>query len=201
VIVAVALAIAVAQPNLSKLVLKPTQVGAGFVMQQRPDGHGTKQRTLDLCGTSNYPSEKLRTARLQVNYLEPTATYAVSNEVVTYKAGGAAQAMRELVQHAAHCPNKPIKAEGVTATFRITRITDSKLLKGYLAVQIRTTGVVNGKRKTVTNYAVYQRVGNVLSGVYSYGAATPAQELLCLHAAEASARNLRNGAGGGGIPA
>ena len=199
-IAALALAIAV-QPNLSKLALKPAQVGPTFVMQQRPDGHGTAERTLDLCGTANYPSEKLRTARLQVNYLEPTATYAISNEVVTYKAGGAAQAMRELAQHAANCPNKPITAEGETATFRITRIKDSKLLKGYIAVQIKSTGLVGGKRVTRTFYAIYQRFGNVLSGVYSYGAATPTQELLCLHAAEASARNLRAGAGAGGVPA
>jgi len=203
VLIAVALAVAVAvQPDLSKLVLTPAQVGPGYVLQQRPDGHGTTQRTLDLCGTSNYPSEKLRTARLQVNYLKPKAQYAISNEVVTYKPGGAAQAMRELAQHAAHCPKKPIAAEGQPpATYRITRITDSKLIKGSVAVQIRTTATVNGKKVMVVNYAVYQRVGNVLSGVYSYGASTPAQELLCLHAAEASARKLRAGGAAGGIPA
>jgi hypothetical protein len=200
-LIALAFAVAVAQPSLNKIVLKPAQVGAGYVLQQRPDGHGTAQRTLDLCGTKNYPSEQLRTSRLQVNYLSAKAKFAISNEVVTYKGDGAAQAMRELTQHATHCPTTPMAVEGQpAATFRITRITDSKLLKGYIAVQIRTTGTVNGKKVTVVNYAIYQRVGNVLSGVYSYGAATPEQELLCLHAAEASARNLKS-AGSGGIPA
>src|SRR5438105_15275448 len=109
----IALAVAVAaQPSLTKLALKPAQVGQGYVLVQRTDGHGTAQRTLDLCGTSNYASESMRTARLQVNYLRPKGKYAISNEVVTYKAGGAAQAMRELAQHAAHCPTKPIAVEG-----------------------------------------------------------------------------------------
>jgi hypothetical protein len=201
--IALALAVALAvQPSLPKLALKPAQVGPGYVLVQRSDGHGTAQRTLDLCGTNNYPSESLRTARLQLNYLKPKGQYAISNEVVTYKAGGAAQAMRELAQHAAHCPNKPIAVEGQpAATYRITRITDSKLIKGYIAVQIRTTATVNGKKVSITNYAIYQRVGNVFSGVYSYGASTPEQELLCLHAAEASAKNLRAGGAAGGIPA
>jgi hypothetical protein len=54
---------------------------------------------------------------------------------------------------------------------------------------------------TAIYYAVYQRFGDVLSGVYSYGAPTPEQELLCLRAAEASAKNLRAGNGPGGLPA
>jgi hypothetical protein len=200
VLFAVALALAV-QPNLGKLVLRPTQVGPGYVLLQRTDGHGTAQRTLDLCGTSNYASEALRASRLQVDYLKPNGQYKISNEVVTYKAGGAAQAMREVAQHAAHCPNKPIVVEGQKATFKITKLTDSKLIKGYVAVQIRETATVKGKQVTAIYYAVYQRFGNVLSGVYSYGAATPQQELLCLRAAEASAKNLRANQGPGGLPA
>jgi hypothetical protein len=200
VLLAVVLAVAL-QPNLNKVVLKPAQVGSGYVLLQRTDGHGTAQRTLDLCGTQNYSSEALRTARLQVDYLKPNGRYKLSNEVVVYKPGGAAQAMREVAAHAANCPNKPIVVEGPRATFRITRLTDSKLLKGYVAVQIRETAVVKGKKLTATYYAVYQRFGNVLSGVYSYGAATPEQELLCLRAAEASARNLRAKSHSAGIPA
>jgi hypothetical protein len=200
VLFAVALALAV-QPTLSKLVLKPTQVGPGYVQLQRTDGHGTAQRTLDLCGTNNYPSEGLRTARLQVDYLKPNGQYKISNEVVVYKAGGAAQAMREVAAHAANCPNKPIAVEGQKATFQITKLSDSKLIKGYLAVQIRETATVKGKTVTAVYYAVYQRFGDVLSGVYSYGAPTPQQELLCLRAAEASAKNLRASNGPGGLPA
>jgi hypothetical protein len=78
--------------------------------------------------------------------------------------------------------------------FRITRITAPHLLKGYLAVRIDVSGTVNGKHVAQTSYAVYQRLGNVLSGVYSFGTTTAGQLELCLHAARESARNLRRGA-------
>lgn len=203
-LLALVLALA-APPNLSKLVLKPAQVGAGYVLVQRSDGRGTAQRTLDLCGTKNYPSEALRAARLQVNYLKNGSKYALSNEVVAYKSGGAAQAMREVAQHADHCPTKPFATEGQPPlSYRITRLQDSKLLKGYVAVQIHVTGTLKGKKVDSTSYAVYQRVGDVLSGVYSYalpGASNAVQEQFCLHAAEASALDLRTGGSGGGLPA
>jgi hypothetical protein len=189
----------VTTPNVARLVLQPAQVGKGYVMLARTDGKGVKgQVTMNLCGTA-YPSEQLRTTRLQVNYLKARATIGVSNEVVTYRAGGAAQAMREAMQHAATCPNHPIDS-GVKGlpklTFRITRITDPRLLKGYLAVRIDVSGTVKGKRVGQTSYAVYQRRGNVLSGVYSFGTTTAGQRELCLHAAEESARNLRRGTSG-----
>ena len=54
-----------------------------------------------------------------------------------------------------------------------------------------------GKHVDETSYAVYQRIGNVLSGVYSFGANTKAQQAFVLHAAEQSAKILRSkGAGG-----
>jgi hypothetical protein len=188
-----------ASPNVARLVLQPAQVGKGYVMLARADGKGVNgQVTMNLCGTS-YPSERLRTTRLQVNYLKARSTVGVSNEVVTYRSGGAAQAMREAIQHAVTCPHRPIDS-GVTGlpklTFRITRISDPRLLKGYLAVRIDVSGTVKGKHIAQTSYAVYQRLGNVLSGIYSFGTSAAGQRALCLHAAEASARNLRRGTSG-----
>jgi hypothetical protein len=200
--VALAAVALTAQPNLAKLVLKPSAVGSGYVLLQRSDGKGTAQRTLDLCGTKNYASEALRTDRLQVDYLKQGAKLALSNEVVTYKADGAEQAMREVAQHANTCPNKPIAFEGQPPlTYRITHIVDSKLLKGYVALRIDVTGTIKGKHVSAIRFAVYQRFGNLLSGVYSYavsGVAGAAQERFVLHAAEASAKALR---GPGGVPA
>jgi hypothetical protein len=205
-LIAAAAAVALsAQPNLSKLVLKPGAVGAGYVLVQRSDGHGTAQRTLDLCGTSNYPSEGLRVDRLQVDYLKQNAKLALSNEVVTYKAGGAAEAMKEVAQHAATCPKKPIAFEGQPPlTYTITRIADSKLLPGSIALRVDVSGKINGKKVSATRFAIYQRVGNTLSGVYSYavlGVSGAAQEKFALHAAEASAKTLRGETTGGGVPA
>jgi hypothetical protein len=192
-----------AQPNLAKLVLKPSAVGAGYVLLHRNDGKGTAQRTLDLCGTKDYASEALRIDRLQVDYLKQNAKLALSNELVTYKSGGAAKAMREVAQHADNCPNKPIAFEGQPPlTYKITRILDSKLLRGYVAVRVDVSGKINGKPVKAIRYAVYQRLGNVLSGVYSYadnGVSGPAQQQFVLHAAEASAKALRGKSGG--VPA
>jgi hypothetical protein len=137
---------------------------------------------------------------LQVNYAEKGNNLGLSNEVVTYKTGGAQQAMREVIQHATHCPKTPIvtgEAGVPPLRFTITRISDSKLLKGYLAVKIRVRGTVTVKGKVQkvdqTSYAVYQRFGNVLSGIYSYGPNTRAQLAFELHAAEQSAKNLSRG--------
>jgi hypothetical protein len=196
-LVALAAAALISPANLSKLVLKPASVGAGYVLVHRTDGQGTAQRTLDLCGTSNYGSEQLRSGRLQVDYLKPNAKLALSNEVVLYKAGGAAEAMREVAQHADNCPAKPIAFEGQPPLrYTITHLVDSKLIKGYLALRVVVTGTIKGQSVRAVRYAVYQRFGNILSGVYSYAAAGVAesqQQSFVLHAAEASAKALRGG--------
>jgi hypothetical protein len=192
-LLALAAVVVAAPPNVTQLVLKASQVGAGYIPVRRSDGSGLKQVTLDLCGRSGYPSESRRTARLQVDYLKSKATVGLSNEVVTYRPGGAAQAMREVIAHAATCPRHVIATGDPNvpkATFTITRIHDSKLLSGALAVKVRVLATVGGKKFDQTSYAVYQRVGDVLSGTYSFGANTPAQRSFALHAAEQSAHNL-----------
>jgi hypothetical protein len=200
-IVALAYAAPAPTPSVGGLVLQPRQVGKGYAMQARADGKGVKGRvTLDLCGT-DYPSEQFRTARLQVDYVKAGSAVGISNEVVTYRAGAAVQAMREAIRHATTCPHTPIDS-GVKGlpklTFRITRLHDSHLLTGYLAVRVDVSGTVKGRHIAQTSYAVYQRRGNVLSGIYSFGADTAQQRELCLHAAEQSARNLRRGTSGAG---
>ena len=194
--IVLAAVVAATQPNLVKIVLKPAAVGMGYVELQRTDGHGTAERTLDLCGVKDYPSESLRLGRLQVDYLRQNTQLYLSNEVVTYKPGGAAQAMREVAQHAATCPDKPIAFEGQPPlTYRVTRIRDPKLLPGAIALRVDVSGTIKGKKVSAVRFAVYQREGNTLSGVYSYVAGTgvpaAAQEQFALHAAEASAKVLR----------
>ena len=189
-------AVVASPPNVSKMILTPAQVGDGYVLLQRRDGVGVKNTvTLDLCGRKNYPSEKLRTARLQVNYLKRGTTLGLSNEVVAYKKGGAAQAMREVIQHAVTCPSTPVVADPSLPPLRftITRLKASKLLTGYLAVRVRVRGTVQGKKVDETSYAIYQRYGDVLSGIYSFGPNNPAQMRFVLHAAQQSAANLRRG--------
>jgi hypothetical protein len=197
-IAAVAVAPA-ATPDVSHLVLQPAQVGKGYVSLAQTGGNAVKgQVTLNLCGTG-YASEQLRTTRLQLNYANRSAPVAISNEVVTYRADGAAQAMREVVRRVARCPHHPIETGekgSPKLMFKLTRISDPHLLRGYVALRVDVTGTLNGKHVATTSYAIYQRRGNVLSGIYSFGGTSAAQRTLALHTAEASARNLRRGSNG-----
>ena len=192
-------------PNVAKLILKPAQVGPGYVLFHMVGGAGvTNTVTLNLCGVAGYPSEGRRATRLQVTYLKKRAKIGISNEVVTYRPGGAAQAMREVIHHADACPSHPIdtgQAGLPKLLVTIKRIHDAKLLKGALAVEVRVRGTVKGKKYDETSYAVYQRRGDVLSGTYSLsvGPNTAAQRSLLLHSAEQSAQNLIHG-GNAGTP-
>ena len=182
--------------DLRTVLLPPAQVGQGYQLVARSDGFGVKSApTLDLCGRAGYTSEKLRVDRLQVNYLKRNESMGLSLEVVRYKPGGTARALREVGLHAMTCPATPVASgqKGVgPLRFTITRIHDSKLLKGYVAVKVRAVGkLANGKKVDQTSYAVYQALGNVLAGVYSFGPNTPEQLQFELHAAEQSARVLR----------
>jgi hypothetical protein len=104
--------------------------------------------------------------------------------------------MREVTRHALNCPRTPVTTgqKGLPPLrFTFTRLKDPKLLEGYLAVRVRVRGTVKGKKVDEVSYAAYQRYGNVLSGVYSFGADTAQQRRFFLKAAEESAKNLRRG--------
>jgi hypothetical protein len=204
VLLVLAALIASPTPDVTKLILTPAQVGPGYVLLQRSDGFGvTNTVTMDLCGRSGYPSETLRKARLQVNYLKMNSTLGLSNEVVVYKKGGAAQAMREVIHHATTCPTTPIATDPSLPPLRftITRLASSKLLRGSLAVRVRVRGTVpvrvkgkvRSKHVDQTSYAVYQRLGDVLTGTYSFGPNTQEQLRFVMHAAQQSAANLLQG--------
>jgi hypothetical protein len=170
-----------ATPVRVQVVLKPAQVGKGYHLVEIRKGNTLLQPTLNLCGTSGYPSEKLRAARLQVGYVKRRSALQVQNEVVTYRAGGAAEAIREARRHVLACR---LRAS------HFTLLKDPRLLRGYLAVGEVDTGVIRGKRVVQVSCGVYQRLGNVLSAVYTFGPPGPALATLCLHSAEKAAQNL-----------
>lgn len=180
---------------LQHVVLKPAQVGAGFSLGQIPGGHLVQgETTLDFCGFS-YPSEELRTARLQVAYSAKASSFAASNEVVTYTAGGTREALSEVEQAAAKCPQGQVAdpPSGVTDLIRRTHVisgTDG-LLPGSIAIFESDTALVHGKRVSEDIVLVFQIRGSVLSGVYGYGRAAAVVQTLTLRAAEKSAANLR----------
>lgn len=180
-------------PDVNRVLLNPRQIGPGYRLEERPDGHGTKDYvTLDLCGFT-FASEQLRTERVQVNYLHSPPATELSNEVVSYQPNGAEQALREVANAAGHCPRTPVRSaiRGTgPLTYRLHRLTEPGLLPGHQALLIRLTGRVDGAQRSQQTVAIYQAYGDVLSGVYTYGGSTAAQERIALHAAQESARNL-----------
>ena len=183
-----------ARPTLSKIVLTGLQVGTGFQLKMRSDSHCVARCvTLDMCGFT-FRSEALRTGRLQVNYViggKPK----LSNEVVSYRPGGAVAAMREVARAVSTCPKTPVGStvRGVgPMTYRITKLTHPGLLPGYVALHLYTSGTYNGKPFAGTSFAIFQARGNFLSGVYTEpGTGSVAYQMrLAFHAAVESAANL-----------
>jgi hypothetical protein len=184
-----------AGPLLERVLLQPNQVGDGYMMSKFEQGSVvTNQVSLDLCGF-RFPSERLRTGRLQVAYLHDGGITQVSNEVVSYRGRGTQQALTELRRAVTRCPRVAVRGPIVGAVpiaHRLTRITDARLLKPYVAVVDRNTAVVNGRRVVKWNVRVYQVRGNVLSAIYTDGrGSVAAQRRVALHAASESAKNLR----------
>jgi hypothetical protein len=193
-------------PDLSHVVLAPTQVGSGYKLTQFPFGNSfIGQATLDLCGAT-YASETLRTGRLQVRYQHPGKAVSVSNEVVTYAAGGAQQALDEVAGVARSCAQKPVvrSAGAVSESYRVSPLSDPKLPKGSVVVKLTISASDGKKHVTQTGVAVYQVKGNTLSGVYAFvgkGTTFADARRIAYHAAEQSTRNLGGKAAGGGFTA
>jgi hypothetical protein len=193
-LLAAATAVAPTQQTIPKLILKPAQVGPNYLLVARADSIGVNARTLDLCGVRGYASEKLRVARVQVDYRKPSTPLTLSNEVVAYQSDGAEQAMREVAARVSTCPKRPVDTgtPGLPKLrFTLRVLQEPGLLPGAIVVKVRVLGAYKGKHVDQTSYAIYQRLGSVLSGVYSSGPNTKEQLRFCVHAARQSARTLR----------
>src|SRR5579871_1776441 len=96
--------------SLNSVVVTQGDVTSPIVVAEEPGGNEVSgQTTLDVCN-GMYPSEALRTARLQVYAGDPAASeIALSTEAVLYKnASATTQAFAELRFVAAHCPSTPV---------------------------------------------------------------------------------------------
>jgi hypothetical protein len=176
--------------TVAAVVLQPAQVAPDVTLKRLPGGNQVAgQVTLDLCGYT-FHTEALRLARLQVAYTRSSIP-VVSNEVVAYKSGGAASALRELRTAIAHCPAGYVssKVPGIGQLKNsITRVSAPGTLPGTVAILDRITQKLNGKTAQFDAVLVFQDRRDVLSAVYGYGRA----ELpLVRHAAAQSALNLK----------
>ena len=77
-------------------------------------------------------------------------------------------------------------------SWHLTPITLGQVGPPYVAVRAQLNGVVNGVRRSVTSFIVYEFKGDVMSALYAYenGASAPATEAFIVHAAQQAADNL-----------
>ena len=130
----------------------------GFVLP-RPLGDELSKATLDLCQGS-FPSESLRTARLQVDVLELTATLPLSTEAVLYSSAAAtAQGFAELKAVSAACPE----------SVKLNPTPDGAWPQVPTVDRLAFDFVSTDQAGTASHdVAVYLRRGRVLMGVYFY---------------------------------
>jgi hypothetical protein len=164
----------VASPNssvLALLVVENADVPTPLGVQLVPDGNivGSEQPTLGLCNRA-FPSESLRTERLQVVAVEPQGRALLSTEAVVYTNPAAAiQAFGELTTVAARCADEPI-ASAVGEPV-ITTLSGSAPDGAWpktptvdrLAYRLSTT---NQAGRTHQSVVVYLRRGRVMLAVF-----------------------------------
>ncbi len=174
------------QPSV--LALTAAQLGPGYTRHLITGGAEVAgQATLDMCGMQ-FPSEGLRRARVQDVYREPDQPWAISNEVVRYRHGGAQEALSEADYALSHCPGHPVPDPVAAADvlYRPSALSFPGLLPGASAWAIREQAA--GRSATIV--FVFQVRDDYLSGVYVTGDNLVAQEEIAVQAARASAHNL-----------
>lgn len=113
---------------LPDLVVRQSDVDSAVTVAQLRNGTAVSgATTLDLCN-GTFPSESLRTARLQVAAYDDQGTPELSTEAVAYRnAAATTQAFAELKEAAARCPNSPVRSPvgEPTVTTSFSRVPDS----------------------------------------------------------------------------
>ena len=155
---------------LSGLVLHQSDVVDSLTVDTIRGGTDTTgEVTLDLCN-ADFPSERLRAARLQVVAADQAGDVALSTEAVLYTStDGGAQAMAELTLAAQHCPAGPVRS-AVGEPDAATHFNPSPdgswpsvPSVDRQAHDFTATDAAGGVRHLV---AVYLRRGRVLMGLY-----------------------------------
>ena len=157
-------------PFLQRLVVRQPDVPPTNTVQLLDGGNQVSgQTTLDLCN-GRYPSEALRSARLQVVEYDGGGAGVLSTEAVLYRHGSdAAQAMSEVRSVAAACPSKPVVSPvgEPTITTRFQGAPDESWPQvDGVARQAYAFTTTDSLGVTEKHVAVYLQRGRVLEGVY-----------------------------------
>jgi hypothetical protein len=154
---------------LSSLIVKPADVTAPSTVALLPGGAGLGVATLDLCN-GNFPSDDLRTARLQDGVFDAQENATLSTEAVLYGDSAATtQAFSELKSVAAACPSTPVPSESGPVTTKFNPAPDANWPQtptvNRLAYDFTST---DGSGQANHTIAVYLQRGRVLMGVYFF---------------------------------
>jgi hypothetical protein len=191
-LVALAAASAAAAATLrpAQLVVTAHEVGSGYLRVQFSGEQSLQTPTLDMCHLS-FPSEKLRLARAHVTFQRGQQDPTVTNEVVLYKQGGAAEAMREIRAGVSRCPKGPVVVGNVSLTTQITPIKlKGSFLKGAIALSFHEFGTVKNQPVAQDGTVLYQSRGNLLSATFAYTKDPPTRAKYVTRVGEASAKKL-----------
>ncbi|HEX3540817.1 MAG TPA: DUF2510 domain-containing protein [Acidimicrobiales bacterium] len=167
-----------AAASLSSLVLKQDDVPPSVLVQTDDQGDQVSATagTLDLCN-GTYPSESLRTARLQVSAYDGVGNSLLSTEAVLYKNTAASeQAFSELKSVAASCPATPVVSPigEATVTTHLNAPPDANWAPPPASVSRLAYDFTAADATTTTHYVtVYLRRGRALMGVYFHAPDSP----------------------------
>jgi len=159
-------------PLLAGLIVNNADVGPSLTVAGLPGGNGLTQPTLDLCN-GTFPSESMRTARLQVAAVDGPGDTVLSTEAVLYSSGaGTTAAFSELKATAAACPEGPVGQPTVTTRFGPAPDGGWPQVPSVerLAFAYDTTDAAGDTSHAV---AVYLRRGRALLGVYFFHPESP----------------------------
>jgi hypothetical protein len=156
-------------PLLAQLVVADSDVAPALSVAGLQGGNGLTQPTLDLCN-GTFPSEAMRTARLQVAAVDSQNETVLSTEAVLYSSGaGTTAAFNELRKVAASCPSGPVDSPvgEPTVTTRFGPAPDGGWPQvasvDRLAFAFDQT---DSSGETTHSVAVFLRRGRALLGVY-----------------------------------
>ena len=169
-----------AAASLSSLVLNQADVPPSVLVQTDDQGDQVSATagTLDLCN-GTFPSESLRTARLQVSAYDGVGNSLLSTEAVLYKNTAASeQAFSELKSVAASCPATPVVSPigEPTVTTHFNAPPDVGWAPpppsvSRLAYDFTSSDATAGA--TAHYVTVYLRRGRALIGVYFHAPDSP----------------------------
>jgi hypothetical protein len=155
---------------LSGLVVGQADVASTVIVARIPGGGQVSgEATLDLCN-GTFPSESLRTARLQVAALDAQGNASLSTEAVLYSNPAAtAQAFAELKATAAKCPASPVVSPvgEPTTTTHFNAAPDAAWPQTATVERAAFDFVATDQSgQAQHSIAVYLRRGRALMGVY-----------------------------------